>query len=207
MPTFDLLWVFFLFCFFFQIPVSFCNIFLTFSALRSVVFKFDSLLVCRVQSCSPHCRGVIDGMDGCWHAMLDIAPSDDMLDKLVCSMLDSVCVCVCVCIWLHLVSVFTADNDRQMEVNCNSISGNVTVAPDQGTHHGPRTTNNCYLMFHGVGLTQEGLKDWLRHCAKQVNSHRLDQVESAAFFQIFCPNFVWGQTIKCLLRATTLVAL
>lgn len=22
-------------------------------------------------------------------------------------------------------------------------------------------------MFHGVGLTQEGLKDWLRHCAKQ----------------------------------------
>ncbi|XP_026134549.1 uncharacterized protein C20orf194 homolog isoform X2 [Carassius auratus] len=63
--------------------------------------------------------------------------------------------------------VLFSDNDRQMVVNCNSISGNVTIAPDQGTHHGPRTTNNCYLMFHGVGLTQEGLKDWLRHCAKQ----------------------------------------
>ncbi|XP_043110822.1 dynein axonemal assembly factor 9 isoform X2 [Puntigrus tetrazona] len=63
--------------------------------------------------------------------------------------------------------VLFSDNDRQMVVNCNSISGNVTIAPDQGTHHGPRTTNNCYLMYHGVGLTQEGLKDWLRHCAKQ----------------------------------------
>ncbi|KTG46092.1 hypothetical protein cypCar_00018473 [Cyprinus carpio] len=63
--------------------------------------------------------------------------------------------------------VLFSDNDRQMVVNCNSISGNVTIAPDQGTHYGPRTTNNCYLMFHGVGLTQEGLKDWLRHCAKQ----------------------------------------
>uniref|UniRef100_A0A8C2Q067 Si:ch211-194c3.5 n=1 Tax=Cyprinus carpio TaxID=7962 RepID=A0A8C2Q067_CYPCA len=71
--------------------------------------------------------------------------------------------------------VLFSDNDRQMVVNCNSISGNVTIAPDQGTHHGPRTTNNCYLMFHGVGLTQEGLKDWLRHCAKQVNSHRWEQ--------------------------------
>lgn len=77
------------------------NIFVTFSALCSVVCEFDSLLVCRVPSRSPHCRGVIDGMDGCWHTMLDIAPSDDMFDELVCSMLDpvnSVCVYVCVCV-------------------------------------------------------------------------------------------------------------
>lgn len=106
------------------------------------------------------------------------------------------------------MSVFTVDNDRQMVVNCNSISGNVTIAPDQGTHHGPRTTNNCYLMFHGVGLTQEGLKDWLRHCAKQVNAHRWEQVESTDFFHIFLPNFVGGinidlSIVKCVLRATT----
>ncbi|XP_051507188.1 dynein axonemal assembly factor 9-like isoform X1 [Myxocyprinus asiaticus] len=63
--------------------------------------------------------------------------------------------------------VLFSDNDRMMVVNCNSISGNVTVAPDQRTQHGSRTTDNCYLMFHGVGLTQEALKDWLRHCAKQ----------------------------------------
>lgn len=54
-----------------------------------------------------------------------------------------------------------------MVVNCNSISGFVTVAPDQESHHGPETTNNSYLIFHGVGLTREGLKDWLRQCAKQ----------------------------------------
>ncbi|XP_052007317.1 dynein axonemal assembly factor 9-like isoform X2 [Xyrauchen texanus] len=63
--------------------------------------------------------------------------------------------------------VLFSDNDRLMVVNCNSISGNVTIAPDQGTQHGSRTTENCYLMFHGVGLTQEALKDWLRHSAKQ----------------------------------------
>ncbi|TRY60398.1 hypothetical protein DNTS_026829 [Danionella cerebrum] len=73
-----------------------------------------------------------------------------------------------VCVYLTACGVcFTVDNDRQMAVKCNSISGNVIIAPEQGTHHGSWTTNNCYLMFHGVGLTQEGLKDWLRHCAKQ----------------------------------------
>lgn len=107
------------------------------------------------------------------------------------------------------MSVFTVDNDRQMVVNCNSISGNVNIAPDQGTHYGPRTTNNYYLMFHGVGLTQEGLKDWLRHCTKQVNSHRWKQVEwNMDFFHIFFPNFVGGinidlSIVKCVLRATT----
>ncbi|XP_065153153.1 dynein axonemal assembly factor 9 [Paramisgurnus dabryanus] len=63
--------------------------------------------------------------------------------------------------------VMFSDNDRLMVVNCNSISGFVTVAPDQESHHGPETTNNSYLIFHGVGLTQEGLKDWLRQCVKQ----------------------------------------
>lgn len=57
-----------------------------------------------------------------------------------------------------------------MVVNFNSVSGDLSIAPDQGTHHSPRTTNNSYLIFHGVGLNQEGLKDWLRNCAKQVNA-------------------------------------
>lgn len=54
-----------------------------------------------------------------------------------------------------------------MVVNFNSVSGDLTVAPDQAICQGPQTTNNSYLIFHGVGLSQEGLKDWLCHCAKQ----------------------------------------
>lgn len=55
-----------------------------------------------------------------------------------------------------------------MEVSCNSVTGqSVTVAPDQWSTHSPKTSHTCYLLIHGVGLSQEGLKEWLRQCAKQ----------------------------------------
>lgn len=55
-------------------------------------------------------------------------------------------------------------------MSCNSVTGSVDLAPEQGSTHGPKTTHSCYLLIYGVGLTQEGLKDWLRQCAKQVFS-------------------------------------
>ncbi|XP_053476926.1 uncharacterized protein C20orf194 homolog isoform X1 [Ictalurus furcatus] len=63
--------------------------------------------------------------------------------------------------------VLFSDSDRLWKVSCNSISGNVTVALDQVSARSPQITQTCYLLFHGVGLTQNCLKDWLRQCAKQ----------------------------------------
>lgn len=63
------------------------------------------------------------------------------------------------------------DSDKIMEVSYNAVSGNLSVGPEQGTHHShqPRPEPaGCFLLFDGMGLTQEGLKDWLRLCAKQV---------------------------------------
>ncbi|XP_066534689.1 uncharacterized protein C20orf194 homolog isoform X2 [Hoplias malabaricus] len=63
--------------------------------------------------------------------------------------------------------VLFSDSNMLMEVSCNSVSGSVSVTPNQGSTHSPNTMHTCYLLVHGVGLTQEGLKDWLRQCAKQ----------------------------------------
>uniref|UniRef100_A0A8B9L221 Si:ch211-194c3.5 n=1 Tax=Astyanax mexicanus TaxID=7994 RepID=A0A8B9L221_ASTMX len=63
--------------------------------------------------------------------------------------------------------VLFSDSNRLMEVSCNSVSGSVTVAPDQWSTHSPKTTHTCYLLIHGVGFSQEGLKEWLRQCTKQ----------------------------------------
>ncbi|MCJ8730712.1 hypothetical protein PDJAM_G00187570 [Pangasius djambal] len=63
--------------------------------------------------------------------------------------------------------VLFSDSDRLWNVSCNSISGSVTVALDQVSTHSPQITQTCYLLIHGVGLTQNGVKDWLRQCAKQ----------------------------------------
>ncbi|XP_056616452.1 uncharacterized protein C20orf194 homolog [Triplophysa dalaica] len=71
--------------------------------------------------------------------------------------------------------VLFSDNNRPMVVNFNSVSGDLSIAPDQGTHHNPRTTYNSNLIFHGVGLNQEGLKDWLRHCAKQKMQKKIEK--------------------------------
>ena len=60
-----------------------------------------------------------------------------------------------------------------MEVSYNTMSGTLTIVPDPGTNflaRGPQApTATCFLVFDGVGLTQDGLKDWLRLCVKQVN--------------------------------------
>ncbi|XP_059208540.1 uncharacterized protein C20orf194 homolog [Centropristis striata] len=61
-----------------------------------------------------------------------------------------------------------SDSDQLMEVAYNTVSGSLSIVPDQNIEPltpGPKAT--CYLIFDGVGLTEEGLKDWLRLCAKQ----------------------------------------
>ncbi|XP_060780665.1 dynein axonemal assembly factor 9-like [Neoarius graeffei] len=62
---------------------------------------------------------------------------------------------------------YCKDSDRLWDVSCNSISESVTVALDQVSTHRPQIAQTSYLVIHGVGLTQNSLKDWLRQCAKQ----------------------------------------
>ncbi|TSW48760.1 hypothetical protein Baya_13459 [Bagarius yarrelli] len=45
--------------------------------------------------------------------------------------------------------------------------GGMTVVTNQISTCSPRITHTCYLLIYGVGLTDNGLKDWLRQCAKQ----------------------------------------
>ncbi|XP_041668357.1 uncharacterized protein C20orf194 homolog [Cheilinus undulatus] len=64
-----------------------------------------------------------------------------------------------------------SDTEQLMEVSYNTVSGSLSIVPDQKLDPvtpGPRETNtSSFLIFDGVGLTEEGLKDWLRLCAKQ----------------------------------------
>lgn len=71
-------------------------------------------------------------------------------------------------------SVKPPDSDQLMEVSYNALSGNLRIVPEDHSDplsQGPKETNtSCFLFFDGVGLTEDGLKDWLRLCAKQVDT-------------------------------------
>uniref|UniRef100_A0A3P9B269 Dynein axonemal assembly factor 9 n=1 Tax=Maylandia zebra TaxID=106582 RepID=A0A3P9B269_9CICH len=66
-------------------------------------------------------------------------------------------------------------SDQLMEVSYNALSGNLRIVPEDNSDplsQGPKETNtSCFLFFDGVGLTEDGLKDWLRLCAKQMTRH------------------------------------
>lgn len=60
-----------------------------------------------------------------------------------------------------------------MEVSYNTVRGSLNVTPDQNQplNWGPKdSSSSCFLIFDGLDLTEDGLKDWLRLCAKQVSS-------------------------------------
>ncbi|TKS87226.1 hypothetical protein D9C73_021350 [Collichthys lucidus] len=64
-----------------------------------------------------------------------------------------------------------SDSDQLVEVSYNTVSGSLSMVPIQSADPltpGPKETDtSCFLIFDGVGLTEDGLKDWLRLCAKQ----------------------------------------
>ncbi|XP_028251377.1 dynein axonemal assembly factor 9 [Parambassis ranga] len=60
-----------------------------------------------------------------------------------------------------------SDSEQLMEVSHNAVSGSLSIVPDHSADpltEGPNTS--CFLIFDGAGLTEDGLKDWLRLCAK-----------------------------------------
>ncbi|KAM3850599.1 dynein axonemal assembly factor 9 [Diretmus argenteus] len=70
-----------------------------------------------------------------------------------------------------------SDSEQTVEVNYNAVSGNLTLVPDQGPQE--PTATSCFLIFDGVGLSQDGLKDWLRLCAKQKEAKRPKKTKSS----------------------------
>ncbi|KAL0969524.1 hypothetical protein UPYG_G00228370 [Umbra pygmaea] len=61
-----------------------------------------------------------------------------------------------------------ADSDKVMEVRYNAVSGNLTVSQQVGDRpQGDQETSGYFLLFYGVSLNQDELKDWLRLCVKQ----------------------------------------
>uniref|UniRef100_A0A7N6FDS4 Uncharacterized protein n=1 Tax=Anabas testudineus TaxID=64144 RepID=A0A7N6FDS4_ANATE len=64
-----------------------------------------------------------------------------------------------------------SDSDQLMEVSYNTVSRSLSIVPDQSAGLltlGPKETNTCFLIFDGVDLTEDVLKDWLRLCTKQT---------------------------------------
>uniref|UniRef100_A0A667Z3E3 Dynein axonemal assembly factor 9 n=1 Tax=Myripristis murdjan TaxID=586833 RepID=A0A667Z3E3_9TELE len=71
---------------------------------------------------------------------------------------------------------------KMMEVSYNTLSGTLSIIPDQGTNFqvpGLQEPNtSCFLVFDGVELTQEGLKDWLRLCVKQKETKKAKKTKN-----------------------------
>ncbi|XP_056914370.1 uncharacterized protein C20orf194 homolog isoform X1 [Takifugu flavidus] len=64
-----------------------------------------------------------------------------------------------------------SDSEQLMEVSYSTIRGSLNVTPDQNQplNLGPKdSSSSCFLVFDGLDLTEDGLKDWLRLCAKQT---------------------------------------
>ncbi|KAJ8389510.1 hypothetical protein AAFF_G00119000 [Aldrovandia affinis] len=67
-----------------------------------------------------------------------------------------------------------SDSEQLIEVAYNAASGTLGMVPTQEGPSPPpqggeprRGAPDCFLLFDGVGLAQDSLKNWLRQCAKQ----------------------------------------
>uniref|UniRef100_A0A3Q3XGX3 Uncharacterized protein n=1 Tax=Mola mola TaxID=94237 RepID=A0A3Q3XGX3_MOLML len=64
-----------------------------------------------------------------------------------------------------------SDSEQLMEVSYNTVRESLSIVPDQNTDPqipGPKeSSTSCFLIFDGVGLTEDEVKDWLRLCTKQ----------------------------------------
>ncbi|XP_061700910.1 uncharacterized protein C20orf194 homolog isoform X2 [Syngnathoides biaculeatus] len=65
-----------------------------------------------------------------------------------------------------------SDSPRVTEVSYGAAGGDLRVVA------GPEGEGACFLVFDGVGLTEEALKDWLRLCAKQTPTKKTKKTET-----------------------------
>ncbi|TNN52005.1 hypothetical protein EYF80_037811 [Liparis tanakae] len=72
-----------------------------------------------------------------------------------------------------------SDSGKLMEVSYNTSSGNLSISADPVTPRPEEADASCALTFDGVGLTEDGLKDWLRLCAKQRQKKKLKKTKNS----------------------------
>ncbi|KAM4541668.1 dynein axonemal assembly factor 9 isoform 1-T1 [Odontesthes bonariensis] len=71
-----------------------------------------------------------------------------------------------------------SDSDQAMEVCYNAVSGSLSIVPD-GSADPKEADAPCFLVFDGIGLTEDELKDWLRLCAKQRQSKKTKKTKNS----------------------------
>lgn len=103
--------------------------------------------------------------------------------------------------------VHFSDSDQIMEVTYNTVSGTLCIVPVLGRGlltPEPKPFESCFLVFDGVGLTEDGLKDWLRLCAKQkpvkkakktksnITKQEISQIHDARHLDPLPPGFFYN---------------
>ncbi|XP_061552075.1 uncharacterized protein C20orf194 homolog isoform X1 [Phycodurus eques] len=68
-----------------------------------------------------------------------------------------------------------SDSPQVTEVSYSAASGDLRIVPEQSAE--PKSETSCFLVFDGVGLTEDALKDWLRLCAKQTPTKKTKKTE------------------------------
>ncbi|KAM6961241.1 dynein axonemal assembly factor 9 [Aplochiton taeniatus] len=83
-----------------------------------------------------------------------------------------------VCLCSNLLCVCPPDTQCPEGVCYSAVTGSLAVGPEEASplshlpHQPQGEPGDCFLLFDGVGLTQDGLKDWLRRCTKQREAKR-----------------------------------
>ncbi|XP_062325507.1 uncharacterized protein C20orf194 homolog [Osmerus eperlanus] len=77
-----------------------------------------------------------------------------------------------------------SDSEKVMEVSYSAVTGMLSIIPQQSASHSDlppqhQEPTGCLLLFSGVGLSQEGLKDWLRLCVKQKEVRKMKKTYSS----------------------------
>ncbi|XP_019718270.1 dynein axonemal assembly factor 9 [Hippocampus comes] len=68
-----------------------------------------------------------------------------------------------------------SDSPHVMAVSYSAVSGDLRAVPEQTAR--PERDVSCFLVFDGVGLTEDALEDWLRLCTKQVSTEKTQKTE------------------------------
>lgn len=105
--------------------------------------------------------------------------------------------------------VHFSDSDQIVEVTYNTVSGTLCIVPVDSSElltPEPKTfrSTSCFLVFDGAGLTEDGLKDWLRLCVKQkpvkkakktkinITKQEISQIHDARHLDPLPPGFFYN---------------
>ncbi|XP_068608094.1 dynein axonemal assembly factor 9 [Brachionichthys hirsutus] len=78
-----------------------------------------------------------------------------------------------------------SDSEQLMEVSHNTASGSLSIVPDPNAARLEPVSKEtaCFLIFDGVDVTEDGLKDWLRLCVKQRQTKKPRKTKNSLSLQ------------------------